>query len=281
MKTVYLDTSIYNYLVKNESSLQSQCEAIDTAVKFKRIKITASLLNLQEIMLATPEIIKKILTIARRFTHAQILEEPHKILAKDFESFIRSKQQAKDIYASLNWYQALERGIGGAYEKLYKNIKAESEYHKYKKEYETNVKKICRAARTRKNPQEEFSLDNLLRHGRDREILKSCLKIYYSEEIAEILAREVDFKKCHRLRYMIKYDLHLMHGLLTRKIDLRYGDNVDMQHVVYAHDSSIFVTNDKPFLKNLSALKGEQTRFMSFEDFVAEVDYLNVLGRWQ
>ncbi len=267
--TAYLDTSVYNKILNSDANEIERL--IESCVREKKVIIRASLLNAQEILLADAESKRKLFSLARKITHNLVYEETRNILKLDFDSFLRIKTQHQNIYSTANWYSFLEKGTAGNFDQMYGDIKKDSSYHQYKPVFLSEIKEACEKADKFSDRNLRFSKVKLLSQKSDIQFLSGLLRLFYPAEYISDLVKLIDLRKMPRLRYVVKFLLHTMELHLTGGLKPKWGDNTDMQHVIYASDNKYFVTADKNFLSLLQGISNEDTKFLMYDDFAKEI----------
>jgi len=281
---VYLDTNIYNALIKEENfaSLQD----IARAVVERRIRIFFSITNLEELMgiyTSCPDKTTKVFKLTREIcmSHRAPQAPPLQLILAEFnhlgDSTVRINlysNKAKFIDWFLERWEVLANNPNIEGQKILRineeikeeNIRTKDGFKEAKEKMSTHIKEGVFTAKT----PEDFINQMLSGNAYINDFIKEFLENKVNNpRITVDMVRENWSKMRGFYQYYWYSILGIVyaHNFAAGKPPDR-GDQRDIHHAIYASYSDIFVSNDEPFRKYLKYVPGNKHSCFNLDEFV-------------
>lgn len=277
MKEVYLDTNIFNKLLDFLNEKNIEIEQLSQIIASKNYVILFSPTIFEELLHTVNSSLHKtadLIRLSYRICSKDcIIKQPKSLIADDLKCFLRGKKKNSPFIIGEE-----RRRFIKVWEKA-NNIDFFSNVPQNVLKQSQNKKKGFLAFN--KQSKKEFSpcwkpyqeiefqefyqdsLENAEGKGFVKDVCIKCL----GEEDGNLVYQKLDLKDLRHLRFLIKAKFGLIYNTLLKDKKPKWGDNIDIHHIILSSVADTFVTGDKDMQELFGILDEKEPECINFEEF--------------
>jgi hypothetical protein len=274
---VYLDTNVYDHLHKLIEVTVEDVEVLKTRVREGRIRIKASVINVEEVLSAVaivPDVAFAELRLIEELAGLSTVIKPHEFLIREtVAAYIEGSNTPSPLLDLPDEVQASLRRLTDESTDNREELAALAlevrgqvgGFRSRMRDVTDKVRAVARSIRRRNRPTfEKYWADN-------------C--VAFAEGVAAGAGRLGDFPgkgidgllQVRSVRFLVGAWLSLTYAYTYEDREAQYGDSRDILHAVSAAAACVFVTNDPKFARIMKRIPVEGLRVLSLPEFIASI----------
>lgn len=275
IKKIYLDTNIYNKLLDFMVKREIKIEQLSSIIASNNYIVLFSPTIFEELLHTVNSSIGKTADLIRLSygicSKDYIIKPPESLICDELKCFLRGEKEDSPFIGEKEKRIFIELWEKSTNPDFFHNVPQGvlKQYQNRKKDFLSFNKQ----SKNKFSPQwkpyqeigfQEFHQTSLVNKEGQMFIKDICIKCLGNNG-DKLDVQTLDFTVLRHLRFVIKANLGLIYNTLIKDKKPKWGDNIDIHHIILSSTADIFVTDDSDLQEFLGILDEEIPTCVNFE----------------